>query len=314
MKNGQLARRLQSRLLGNLQPSLAPMAALSIAVGCATNGVPEPIQILQRTGVEYAYPHWSADGQRILFQSNESWNWQLYVMSADGNDVVQLTGGNSNNNFPDWSPSNSEICFVSDRDGNEEIYVMRSDGTGQRRLTDNPAREIHPYWSPAGDKILFNSTRDAPGDLDVYSMNPDGTMQIRLTDSADNESCARLSPSGTRIVYLRNNDQGLDDVFLMDLQEGAHRNLTNTPTRNGWPCWTPSGEAIVLAAIEDERYKLFLYELESGRLTRLTNPPTTAFDGRANISSDGRRIVFNRQFNTNKSTIGIYVLTLDHSV
>jgi len=197
---------------------------------------------------------------------------------------------------------------VSDRDGNEEIYVVNVDGMGLRRLTSNPARDIHPYWTPTGDKILFSSTRD--GDFEIYEMRPDGSGVRRLSDTPDQETCARESPAGSRLVYLRNNDSGLDDVFVMDRATGSPKNVTHTPTRDGWPSWTPAGDGIVFSAVADGRYKLFHLVLASGALTQLTDPPRLTYDARPNISADGMKIVFNRQTDGEKSTIGIYVLTL----
>ncbi len=288
-------------------------AAISMAFG-GQNDFPQAVQILEKQDVEYAYPRWSQDAERILFQSNESGRWQIYVMAADGGNISQLTTHESNNNFPDWSPDNEEICFVSDRDGNEEIYVMTGDGSGQRRLTVSPARDIHPYWTPDGNNILFNSTRGEGGGLDVYMMTRDGTSPMRLTSSTDDETCARQSPAASQIVYLRNNDFGLDDVFLMNLTDGSVENLTDTPSRDGWPCWTPSGDGIIFSAIKDGGYKLYHLELENGTLTQLTNPHPPAFDGRAHISADGKKIVFNRQTVGEKNTIGIYVLHLTRSL
>ncbi len=286
------------------------VAVVTVSIAPAANAA-SVSKILEKEHVEYAYPHWSHDGDRILFESNETGTWQIYTMDADGGHIVQVTTGKSNSTFPDWSPDNSEICFVSDRDGNDEVYVMKSDSSDPRRLTDDPAREIHPFWTPDGKKILFNSSRGGHGDLDIYIMNPDGSSPTLLSHSRDEETCARLSPAGDRIVYLRNNDSGLDDVFLMKMSNGSVENLTHTPTADGWPCWTPSGKGIVFSGMKDGGYKLFHMNIETRELTQLTHPLLPAFDGRANISSDGTKIAFNRQVDGPKNTIGIYVLRLD---
>lgn len=281
-----------------------------VAAGAQARDFGPVTKILEKKNVEYAYPHWSHAGDRILFQSNEIGVWQLYIMDADGGNRVQLTSRDSNNNFPDWSPDDSTICFISDRDGNDEVYVMDADGSHPRRLTTNPAREIHPYWTPDGRHILFNSTRSGHGDLDIYMMNADGSDQKRMSFSHDEETCARLNPAGNRLVYLRNNASGLDDVFMMDVSDGETANVTNTPTRDGWPSWTPSGRGIVFSALKDGVFKLFVLDLDTKKLTQLTDPKRPAFDARANVSSDGTKIVFNRQVSGPRNTVGIYVLKL----
>jgi len=271
----------------------------------------QPIKILEKKDIEYAYPHWSIDGKRILFQSNISDLWQIYIMDEDGSNLVQLTNDSSNNNFPDWSPNHNDISFVSDRTGNEEIFIMNTDGKNIKQLTHDKARDIHPYWTPDGTKIIFSSTRDDLGDFEIYEMHSDGSSIIRLTKSDDNETCARLSPLKDNIVYLKNNSTGLDDLFLMDMKDKTEINLTNTPTRDGWPCWMPDGKEILFSAVENDVYKLFIYNINQKSLRRLTNPTIPYDDGRANISHDGKKIVFNRQIDREKSTIGIYVLYLN---
>ena len=79
--------------------------------------------ILWEDGVENAYPRWSNDGNKILYQSNRTGRWQIYIMDKDGSNNKRVTNDKYNNNFPAWSPDNKQIAFVSDRRGNEDIYV-----------------------------------------------------------------------------------------------------------------------------------------------------------------------------------------------
>jgi TolB protein len=273
-----------------------------------------PQKILEKQDVEFAYPRWSRDGRRILFQSNESGRWQIYIMDKDGKNIRQLTNDPSNNNFLDWSPDNKRIAFVSDRSGNEEIFLMDASGAHQKQLTFTHARNIHPYWSPKGDKIFFNSTRDNASAFEIYEMDPEGGQVQRITNSADDETCARLSPSGNQLVFLKNNQHGLDDVFIMDLKNFSQQNITNTGTTDGWPCWSPGGNKILYSAREDGRYKLFVYDVATKANKKLTDPPSPSYDARASISRDGKKIVFNRQVDGPKNTIGIYVLNLDQAI
>lgn len=273
--------------------------------------------LLEKEGVEYAYPHFSMDASRILFQSNESGKWKLFILDLSDTSVRELTRDTSNNFFPDWSPDNKRVCFVSDRSGYEEIYVMNSDGTGVKQLTKNKARNIHPYFSPDGKKILFSTTWNTQREqipqenLELYQMDPDGSGLKRVTNTLDDETCARFSPDNTQILFLRNNITGLDDLFLMDVKTGADTNLTNTPTTDGWPCWTPDGKSIVYSAIEKGTYKLYQYTVADRSQKRLTAPSYPMEDCRANVSPDGKRVVFNRQSESPKGrTNAIWVLEL----
>jgi len=47
-------------------------------------------------------PYWSPDGSRIVFQSNRTGNFQIYVMNADGSNQVRLTHHQGNDYWPSW--------------------------------------------------------------------------------------------------------------------------------------------------------------------------------------------------------------------
>jgi len=270
-----------------------------------------PRVILEKENVEYAYPHFSNDATKILFQSNESGNWRICTADVSGSNVTELTTDTSNCYFPDWSPDNKLICFVSSRTGNEEIYLMRADGSDLKQLTSNGARNIHPYFSPDGRKILFSSTVNSPDQLDVYEMTPEGKDVKRITNTADNETCARMSPSETEVVYLKNNGKGLDDIFLLSLKDSVETNITNDNAWNGWPSWSPDGKLVLFSGVRDSVYKMYSLNTVAGVTTMLTNPPAHYFDCRANMSPDGKSVIFNRQHDTDEGrTNAIYILDL----
>src|ERR1043165_9772251 len=106
--------------------------------------------LLSEPNVENAYPRLSKDGKSILYQSNKSGKWHLYIMDIASEKQQQITPDETNDNLPDWDAKNEWIAFVSDRDGNEEIYRMKRDGSGLQRITNDPERDIHPYFSPDG--------------------------------------------------------------------------------------------------------------------------------------------------------------------
>ncbi len=124
--------------MGLVAVTASGMALASVSAPPAAPAFKEPQKLLWKDGVKNAYPRWSKDGKRILYQSNRSGKWQIYVMNADLSNEVQLTKGEANNNFPDWSPDNSQIAFVSDRGGNEDVYVMRADGSGDEEPVQCP--------------------------------------------------------------------------------------------------------------------------------------------------------------------------------
>jgi len=287
-------------------PFFAWALAALLAPSAGQAAARAPVTILWEDGVKNAYPRWSNDGKRVLYESNRTGKWQLHVMSADGSNDRALTSGPYDNQLPDWSPDNAWIAFTSNRDGNDEIYVMKEDGSGLRNLSASPARDLHPYWTPDGAFVLFNSDRGG-GVLQVFEVRPDGTALRQLAVSEDEETCARVSPRGDRIVLLANLKAGHDDVIVRR-RDGSHPvNVTNDAAADGWPTWTPDGRRIVFASRRDGPFSLYAMAPDGAGVKRLTTPDAGTFDARPSVSPDGKRILFNRQ---SGETIGIFVLDL----
>jgi Tol biopolymer transport system component len=125
-------------------------------------------------------PTWSPDGTRIAFSGEIGENAEIFVMDADGSDVVQVTDDPAGDWDPAWSPDGSWIAFHTSRgDRARDIYVVRPDGSDLTRLTDDPGRDIQPAWSPDGSRIVFASDRD--GALRLFVMDADGSDVVPLT-------------------------------------------------------------------------------------------------------------------------------------
>lgn len=285
-----------ARTEGTAAPASAPAAVEE-----------KSIVLLHEEGVENAYPRLSKDGERILYQSDRTGKWQLFIMDITTKQQTRITNDAFNNNFVDWSADNEWIAFVSDRDGNEEVYRMKSDGTGLERLTSDPARDIHPYFSPDGTCLLFNSTR-GNGSLDVYRLTLADRKLERVTDSPMEETCARYSPDMEYMVFLCN-DEYSDDIAIMQVSSGAVVNPTNTPqVTDGWPMFSADGEWIYYSTMLSGRHSIHRMHPDGTGDETLTTAMVGEEDGRAFISNDGSTLIYNKR---RAGGIDILSLTLD---
>ena len=168
---------------------------------------------------------------------------EIYVMDADGSNLVRLTTNSTLDRFPMISPDGSTIAFTANRDGNTEIYVMNTDGSNQTRITNRPGGDSQPGWSPDGARIAWRSSPvEQPEIGDIWVMNADGTDPIRLTDDPADDLRPAWSPSGTRIAFrsLRTGSDG--DIFVMKEDGSKQEPLTDDPAFDAYPDWQPLAE------------------------------------------------------------------------
>jgi Tol biopolymer transport system component len=125
-------------------------------------------------------PTWSPDGSMIAFASNRSGTRQLYVASANGNRVEQVTDLSNMGGRSTWSPDGKRLAFYRGPAGDRDIYTINIGGSGLDRLT-NGGDNLGPSWSPDGEWIAFTSFRD--GNNEIYIVRPDGQRETRLTNS-----------------------------------------------------------------------------------------------------------------------------------
>jgi len=95
-------------------------------------------------------PAWSPDGAEIAFDGNRDNNDGIFVMNADGSNIVALTHPDGIDDFPTWSSDGARIAFARTgtpvATGPEQIYVMNADGSDQVGLGSPDAAS--PAWQP----------------------------------------------------------------------------------------------------------------------------------------------------------------------
>jgi len=245
---------------------------------------------------------------RIAFISYRDFNYDIYVMDADGSSQRNLTNNTANDEGPSWSPDGARIAFTSDRDGNREIYVMDADGSNQQRLTNNLAYDVYSYWSPDGSRIAFLSNRD--GNIyiiDIYVMDADGSSQQNLTNNQAWNQDPSWSPDGSIIAFSSNRDDN-SEIYVMDADGSNQQNLTNNQAWNSSPAWSPDGSRIAFLSNRDGNPEIYVMDADGSNQQNLTN--NQAWNGDPSWSPDGSRIVFSSDRDGNYD---IYVMDADGS-
>lgn len=200
----------------------------------------------------------------LVFVSNRSAQWEIWVMGADGSAPTQLTRNSPDINYsPAWSPDGSQIVFEARRNGNWDIYVMDANGQNIRNLTNTAATDRVPAWSPDGQTIAFASDRQ--GDNDIFVVNADGAGLRQLTFNTASDYYPNFSPDGSEIVYQSNRDGGLNIYRQrVDTTDADAIALTVGSINKGAPSWSPDGRTIAYYTNVGEGFGQDVYTVPAG--------------------------------------------------
>jgi len=102
-------------------------------------------------------PHWSPDGQKIVFQSSrDSGDLEIYVMNADGSEPARLTNHKGTDANPKWAPDGRQIVFHRDvNDGTApvrlQLFIINADGSDLSQLTGGQTINSFAAWGAGHD-------------------------------------------------------------------------------------------------------------------------------------------------------------------
>lgn len=160
---------------------------------------------LIRTAANEREPSCSPDGRLVVFASDASGRYQIYMMPLNSTTPVQLTNSAGMNFAPIFSPDGSQIAFVSTRaDGVPTIWIMNLDGSGQQQITTELGRDTSPSWGPDGRQLLFSSDQLGSWDLflTILGEEVEGEFPIMPPGvSMGNEVWPVFDSLGERIAY-----------------------------------------------------------------------------------------------------------------
>jgi tricorn protease len=151
-------------------------------------------------GVKDSYPAWSPDGKWILYYSDKTGEYEIYLTSPKGKKNIQLTKNSHTWRFPAvWSPDSTKILF-SDKNQNFQFMDIK---TKEITIIDKAKQsDITDYeWSPDSQWIVY--TKGGSNGLEeiwVYSIKDNKKRQ--LTSNEYNNFSPVFSNDGKYIYFL----------------------------------------------------------------------------------------------------------------
>jgi tricorn protease len=159
-------------------------------------------------GVREIFPAWSPDGKSIVYYSDLSGEYEIYLQDANGAaKPLPLTLNSQTWRFPPkWSPDGRMLLFA---DKSQLLQIME---IASRKITvvDKARRhDITDYnWSPDSRWLVYSKDGDSAQDaIWVYAL--DQKKAFQLTDAVYNDFAPVFSRCGRYIYFLSNRDFNL---------------------------------------------------------------------------------------------------------
>ncbi|HVI84349.1 MAG TPA: hypothetical protein VNA86_03475, partial [bacterium] len=228
-------------------------------------------------------PMLSPDGKRMVFNSDRSGTYEIYVANADGSDQVKLTSmGLTALGSPRWSPDGETVVFDRYENGHSTIYTINAGGGRPRPVTNEAFRDIRPSFSRDGAWIYFASNRS--GQLEIWKVAAaGGGKPQQITHNYGTE--AFESPDGKLLYYM-----GEHGLWSMPVAGGEPKLVL--PEADG-ARYAVAGRGIYY--FPDAR-SLWVLRTDTGRKFEYTRFPRDVADFGAGtlftVSADERTILF----------------------
>lgn len=143
-------------------------------------------------------PAWRPNAPQIAFASWREGQKDLYLIDADGNNLVRLTTDPGDEEEPAWHPGGRRLAFARYVDWNADLYELDLASGKVQRLTTDPYPDRSPAYAPDG--TLFWA-RYVPGKpFEVHDPFLAGHWQLWMR-SADGKEQAVPLPSAEMDVY-----------------------------------------------------------------------------------------------------------------
>jgi dipeptidyl aminopeptidase/acylaminoacyl peptidase len=266
-------------------------------------------------------PRWSRDSHWLAFSSDrEGGKNQIFAISPDGGESIQLTKSETAVGGFEWSPVGKTIAFAAPEKRSEDrrkhlgdfdvvhrdyayshIWTfnvesaMKEPAAGVQR-TKGHDFSVGPFeWSPDGRRLAFSATATPDliqmGTSDIYVLTLEGNAVRRVVDQPGPDRGPHWSPDGGSIVF--SSAMGNPKFFhangrlaVVPADGGSPRSITEgfdeDPNLLGW-----KRDGVYFFALQKTSTRLFRVDPATSLVTPIS--PVSAM-GAMSLTADGTQV------------------------
>lgn len=233
-------------------------------------------------------PDFSPDGTQIVFSSDRTGNYEIWLANSNGNNQRRLTVSAGSAGSPHFSPDGKQIVYdVQSEKGESNLFIVSVNGGEPRRLTNDQSINFMPIWSADGQSIFFSSNRT--GINQMWKIPAAGGEAVQITKDGAFE--AAPLPDGKTIVYSkRERKLGLWQVNTNGTDEKPIPELADV---NGWRSWTIAGNGIYFTAFGSQPpYQINFFDFETRRISNVTSVEKSPLSYYSNLAATRNKLLY----------------------
>jgi Tol biopolymer transport system component/DNA-binding winged helix-turn-helix (wHTH) protein len=239
---------------------------------------------------------WTANGEYVVFTSKRGGlSSNLWQIAGAGGEAELVMAGGKNPQTPAVAPDGKTFAYVEQAE-DANIWKFEIGSTGKTSLPVKflaSSRNDHtPVFSPDDKKIAFVS--DRTGESGIWVADVDGSNLMNLTVAGS--GTPRFSPDGKYLAFTAKNAADANaSIFVISVEGGAARRLTDDSAENSSPAWSPDGRWIYFRSNRGGDFQIWKTPWDSsGEAIQITR--NGGFEMFA--ASDGKKIYYTKEPNT----------------
>ena len=249
------------------------LASLSLDQSVASS----PFPVIQ-SDFNHHYPDYSPVSNKIVYVSNESGFYELWVADVNGRNRKQLTNLQQTLRYPSWSHDGTRIAFLAPGEdkGSDQIYILDINSEKLSILPSPYSEHNRPSWS-FDDKAIISAVYDHEyTDLHYISIDDGSTKRVTF----DGGRYGKMT-SDTTLLYTTS-DNGLWQKDLYSNEDPV--NMVEKDIFNATYSWTYHDNGVFYSQNNHDSHNLAYYDFDKAQQRAIVRLPLKTFSSNGAIT------------------------------